>query len=96
MPKINESLVNKASLFLKVISDTTRLRICLALFNSKKNVGNIALELNMSLSSISHQLRILKQANICRSVKKGKEQFYELSDDHVKNLIMLSFEHMEE
>lgn len=89
-------LFSQASNFLKVLSDMTRLRICFSLFDTVKNVGQIANELNMSVSSISHQLRILKHNQICRAEKRGKEIYYELSDSHVKKILMATFEHMDE
>lgn len=60
MPPVEE-LYEVAELF-KIFGETTRIRILCALFESEMCVCDIAYLLNMSLSSISHQLRLLKQS----------------------------------
>lgn len=81
-----DKLFDLAELF-KVFSDSTRIRILSALFESEMCVCDIAYLLNMTQSAISHQLRILKQACLTVSRKSGKIVFYSLSDEHVKQII---------
>jgi ArsR family transcriptional regulator len=50
----------------------------------------------MSLSAISHQLRVLKQARLVKFRREGKTVFYSLSDDHVRSIIDQGLEHVEE
>lgn len=80
-----ENLYDLADLF-KVFGDTTRIKILYALVASEMCVCDIAVLLNMTQSAISHQLRILKQANLVKFRKEGKVVYYSLDDEHVKQI----------
>lgn len=88
-------LYDLADLF-KVFGDTTRIRILFVLFNKEESVGEIAEELGMTQSAISHQLKILKQSKLIKSRRDGKSIIYSLADDHVKLIIDAGIEHVEE
>ncbi len=90
-----ETLYDLAELF-KVFGDSTRIRILCALFDEEKSVGDIADELGMTQSAISHQLRILKANHLVRSRREGKSIIYALDDDHVRTIIGQGLEHVEE
>ena len=57
-------------------------------------VNDIAQLLNISTSAISHQLRILKQAQLVKFRREGKTIFYSLSDDHVRTILNQGMEHI--
>ena len=59
-------------------------------------MGDIAQLLNLSQSSVSHQLRILKSSKLVKFRREGKAIFYSLDDDHVRSIIALGMEHVEE
>lgn len=82
---LEENLYDLAELF-KVFGDTTRIKILYALSSSEMCVCDIAFLLNMTQSSISHQLRVLKQAKLVKYRKEGKIVFYSLDDEHVKTI----------
>ena len=65
-----------------------------ALFESEMCVCAIAELLGMTQSAISHQLRILKDANLVANRREGKTIYYFLSDDHVRTIIAQGFEHL--
>jgi len=90
-----ENLYDLAELF-KVFGDTTRIKILCALAESEMCVCDIAVLLNMTQSSISHQLRILKQARLVRYRREGKVVYYSLDDDHVKQIFNLGLIHLNE
>lgn len=90
-----ELLYDLAELY-KIFGDSTRIRILYTLFESEMCVNEIAESLNMTMSAISHQLRILKQARLVKYRKEGKTVFYVLSDDHVKSIIEMGLEHISE
>ena len=90
-----EILYELAELF-KVFGDSTRIRILYALFENELCVGDIAELLNMSQSSVSHQLRILKDAKLVRFRREGKSIYYALDDEHVYHIIKMGMEHVEE
>ncbi|MBN7772214.1 ArsR/SmtB family transcription factor [Clostridium aminobutyricum] len=78
-------LLDLADIF-KVFSDSTRVKILYALFRAEMCVCDIAVLLNMTKSSISHQLRTLKQAKLVNSRRDGKVVYYSLADEHVKTI----------
>jgi DNA-binding transcriptional ArsR family regulator len=80
----------------KVFGDTTRIRILWALFEEEMCVCDIAYLLNMTQSSISHQLRLLKQSKLVKSRRDGKTIFYSLDDDHVKMIFDQGLVHVRE
>ena len=88
-------LIDLAELY-RVFGDSTRIRILYALFESEMCVCDIAQVLGMSISAISHQLRVLKQARLVKYRREGKTVFYALSDDHVRSIINQGLEHVEE
>ena len=49
----------------------------------------------MSKSSISHQLGTLRRSGIVKCRKVGKEVFYTLDDEHVKEVFEVAIEHIE-
>ncbi len=92
---VSEELFDLAELF-KVFGDSTRIKILYVLFEAEMCVCDIAQILNMTVSAISHQLRILKQARLVKFRKEGKSVFYSLADDHIKKIIDNGIEHINE
>jgi DNA-binding transcriptional ArsR family regulator len=83
-----------ADLF-SALSDPTRLRIISVLLEGEMNVGDIASQLAMTESAVSHQLRGLRQMKLVRARKNGRQVYYALDDDHVTKLYRLGLEHVE-
>ncbi len=99
--KVKENLLNidktnKLTNLYKLFSDTTRLRILLALEIEPLCVCDVANVLDMTKSAVSHQLKILRENNLVKFDKKGKSSYYSLADDHVKKIIDIALEHVEE
>lgn len=92
MPK-DETLYDLAELF-KVFGDCTRIKILYALFESELCVCDIAQLLGLTQTAVSHQLRILKQTQLIRCRKDGKNVFYALADDHVRSIIGQGMNHI--
>ena len=82
--------------FFKVFSDSTLIKILFVLREGEKCVNDIAAGLEMSQSSISHQLRVLKQNRLVKFRRDGKTIYYSLADDHVVNILCQGLEHIEE
>ena len=91
----DEYLYELADLF-KVFGDTTRIKILYALFESELCVGDIAQILGLSQSAVSHQLRVLKDSKLIKFRREGKVIFYSLDDDHVRTIMSMGMEHVEE
>ena len=94
MPK--ESLLCDLSELFKVFGDSTRIKILYVLFVSEMCVCDIAQLLGMTQSAISHQLKILKQNKLINSRRNGKTVFYSLADEHVRTIIGMGMEHINE
>ena len=73
-------------LFFKVFSDETRLKILDSLLNGDKCVSEIAEEVNMSSSCVSHQLKILRTLNLVKCSKSGQNVNYSISDEHIEHI----------
>lgn len=84
-----------ASIF-RVLADPTRVRILSALARSELCVGELAACLEMTVSAISHQLRLLRRMRLVRPRREGKHVYYALDDDHVEKLFHQAMEHVEE
>ena len=91
----DELLCDLADLF-KIFGDTTRIKILYALYERELCVQDIADTLGISQSAISHQLRVLKDSKLVRFRRDGKTVIYALDDDHVRNLLNMGMEHIEE
>lgn len=91
----DEDLLNKLAEFFRILGDTTRTKILYALDQNEMCVCDIANVLNMSKSSISHQLGTLRRSGIVKCRKVGKEVFYMIDDDHVKQVFEVGIEHIE-
>lgn len=92
-PTDEETLYRLAELF-KVFGDSTRIRILHVLSQNELCVQDIADTLNMTQSAISHQLRILKQAELVKFRRDGKTIYYTLADDHVATIMKQGLEHV--
>ena len=90
-----DNVYDLAELF-KIFGDSTRLRIMSALLNHELCVCAISEVLEMNQSAISHQLRVLRTAGLIKVRRCGKSAFYSLDDDHVKKIIEMGFEHINE
>lgn len=84
-----------ADLF-KIFGDSTRLRILSVLSDTELCVCDIAELLGMTVSAISHQLRVLKQARLVKYRRAGKSVFYSLADGHVHTILTQGLEHITE
>ena len=89
----DELICDLADLF-KIFGDTTRMKILFALLEEEMCVCAIAELLGMTQSAISHQLRILRDANLIGNRREGKTIFYFLLDDHVRTIVAQGYEHL--
>lgn len=83
-----------ADLF-SALSDPTRLRIISVLMDGELNVGDLAAQLQMTESAVSHQLRGLRFMHLVRSRKNGRQVYYTLDDEHVAKLYRMGLDHVE-
>ena len=89
----DDLLLDLADCF-KLFSDSTRLKILYALMEAEMCVCDISVLLGMTKSSVSHQLRVLKQSNLVKYRKAGRVIYYSLADDHVRTICRMGMEHV--
>ena len=78
----------------KGFADPTRVHILYLLAEQEQCVSDIAEQVELSQSAISHQLRILKQAALVKARRDGKSIFYSLADGHVQTILLQGLEHI--
>lgn len=91
----DDNIFNLSELF-KILGDPTRIRIIYCIYKKEMCVCEIAESINMSHSSVSHQLKNLKQARLVKVKKEGKEVYYSLNDEHIEKIFSLGLEHIKE
>lgn len=91
----SEQLTDMSKLF-KVFGDSTRINILAALNCHETCVCDLAVLLDMTKSAVSHQLKVLRDNNLVKFEKKGKHAYYSLADDHVKEILDVALEHINE
>lgn len=84
-----------ANLF-KMFGDPTRAKILACLQIRDMYVGEIADTLEMTISAVSHQLRVLRGAKLVKGTKEGKEVKYSLDDDHITKIMEYGLTHVNE
>lgn len=77
-------------------SDPTRIRILLMLLGGELCVCSIAEGLEVTVSAVSHQLRVLRSGGLVSRRKDGRHVHYRLSDSHIEELISIGLEHVRE
>jgi DNA-binding transcriptional ArsR family regulator len=90
----SETAVSGMAEIFKALADPTRLRILTLLFSGERGVGDLADHLDVSQSAVSHQLRLLRTLNIARYRKEGRKVYYDLADDHVRDILRRTLEHI--
>ncbi len=88
--------VEQAAAFLKLVADSTRLKILSALNISELCVCDLAAVVGLSESAISHQLRLLRTGRVVTYRKEGRVAYYRLLDHHVTALIQSTLDHAQE
>ncbi len=86
----------KLSELYKVFGDETRVKIMISLAEGKKCVSDIASDTGVSQSAVSHQLKILKYSNLVSGERDGRLVTYALADDHVRTIINMGLDHINE
>ena len=80
----------------RVLGDPTRVRILDALARGEVPVCDLAGDLGLTQSAVSHQLRLLRSMRLVRSRRDGRHIYYVLDDDHIAKLFRQGLEHVQE
>ncbi len=96
MTENREENIRETVRLFKIFSDFTRLRIIDMLVKDEFCVQDISDQLETSQSAISHQLKLLRDLNVVKTRKVGKQVFYSLQDNHIKDIYLEGFHHANE
>jgi ArsR family transcriptional regulator len=96
-----KSLVETSQIFemaeiYKLLGEPTRLKLLLSLMTSELCVCDLAAVIDSTVSAVSHQLRLLRNARLVKYRKNGKMVYYSIDDEHIEDLIHLLKEHIRE
>ena len=92
---MSEQFRNLSNLY-KMFADPTRLKIMWALSKERMCVCDLAVLLGITKSAVSHQLKSLRLTNLVHYEKEGKNVYYSLMDNHVREMLENGFAHSEE
>lgn len=93
---MDKSKIIKASELFKVLGSETRLTILYLLKDQELNVSQIIEHLNLDQSLVSHQLKILKEHDLVRTTKSGKNVIYRVADSHIIEIYNQAIDHVSE
>ena len=79
-----------------VLGDPTRQRMLAALGDGELCVCDLALATGINRTTVSHQLRILRENHLVKHRREGRVLFYSLDDDHVSHILHVAFDHVTE
>lgn len=94
--KPDTKYLEKLSDLHKAMGDYTRMKILWKLMSVEVCVGDLAKEMGITESAVSHQLQTLKIARLIRCHKVGKNVFYVLEDEHIKWIMAETYAHISE
>ncbi|CAM3268925.1 ArsR/SmtB family transcription factor [Vagococcus fessus] len=89
-----DEMIAEASQLYKALSDSTRIKILTLLSQGERNVSGIVEALGLEQSNVSHQLKLLRNANLVKTRKEGKTVYYALDDQHVLDILGQTFKHV--
>ena len=88
------SSIEQLADFYKVMGDTTRLKLLVALETGEFCASDLANVSQMTRSAVSHQLKTLKSNKLVKSRKEGKTVYYSLDDEHIHSVLKVALEHI--
>ena len=91
---LQTSQIDQLSETFGLLADGTRLSIVTACMDREIAAGDIAAELGLSASLVSHHLRLLRATRMLRADRRGKQVFYTLADACVRDVLTIMINHL--
>ncbi len=91
-----EAEITDLSVLFSALSDQTRLKILCALLSEQLCGCDLAKITSTTKSAVSHQMRVLRMAKLVKAKRSGKQVFYSIADEHVKQILTMALEHVRE
>src|ERR1700756_2754695 len=80
----------------RLLGEPNRLGIVANCLDRPLSVGEITARLSLSQSLVSHHLRLLRAARLLKAGRRGKQVYYSIADDHVREMLTNMIEHIAE
>jgi len=96
LPRLGEDEAARLADMFRLLGDPSRLRILLACLERPTNVGAIAEGTGLSVSLVSHHLRLMRAARLVRAARQGKQVYYQGADEHVRCVVADMVTHLGE
>jgi DNA-binding transcriptional ArsR family regulator len=93
--ELDEETIDRITQTFKALGDPTRVRILTYLFNGEHSVGDISETLGLKQSTVSHQLKTLKNLRLVKSRRDGTTIHYSHDDAHVMQMLDQMISHVE-
>ncbi|MBR6033371.1 MAG: winged helix-turn-helix transcriptional regulator [Clostridia bacterium] len=91
----DDSVIDLADMF-KIFADSTRLKIICAIMKEELCVCDLCELLGLNQTTVSHQLKTLRDSKLVKYRRDGKQIFYSLEDDHVTQILSAGLSHISE
>ncbi len=82
--------------FLEAFGDSSRIKILLALSKHELCTCDISAITGLSISAVSHQLRVLRDKKLVKYRREGRNVYYSLDDEHVAAILDIALKHIGE
>ena len=89
---LSEEILSDLTCFFTIFSDKTRLKMLSVLAISRMCVTDLAGILNLNQTTVSHQLRLLKNLNAVKTRRQGKVIFYSLRNETLNDVLLKGVE----
>ena len=84
----------RAAEIFRALGDPSRVKLLDALANQELCTGDLAEVIGLSEPAVSQHLRLLRMLRVVTSHRHGHRVFHTLEDDHVRNLLHLTMDHV--
>ncbi len=91
-----DEVVVELAEFLEAFADSTRIKILIALSKHELCTCDLSAVTGLSVSAISHQLRVLRDKKIVKYRREGRNVYYSLDDEHVASILDIAMRHIGE
>ena len=78
----------------RLLGEPNRLSLAVHCLGGRRDVSELVRVTGLSQSLVSHHLRLLRAAHLLKAAREGKQVFYAVADDHVRDMLTNMIKHM--
>ena len=90
----DENSVRRIARFFALLSDPSRVKLLSALTISPLCVTDLAAILNMNQTTVSHQLRLLRDLDVVTCERQGKILNYKIANPKINEILLVGVEYL--